>query len=127
MFFHPPPLKSEQNVIGIRHISILIYMSHSQLHIYRTLFKNILLIYENLANNLHLLIIIWKPQRNCRASSNGLNYLPLLSSNKYTAENERSITVDDTHELWKKLSHLHLHHNEKLEQLNNSTVGILKT
>ena len=51
MFFHPPPLKSEQNVIGIRHISVLIYMSHSQLD--RMLLKNILLIYENLANNLH--------------------------------------------------------------------------
>ena len=68
---------------------------------------------------------MWKPQKNSLAGSNGLNYLLLLPSNKYTAENERNIIIDNTHELWKKLSHLYLHHNKKLEQLNNSSIGII--
>lgn len=38
-------------------------------------------------------------------------------SNKHAAENKRNI--DNTNELWNKLSHLYLHHVEKLEQLNN--------
>ena len=34
--------------------------------------------------------------------------------------------IDNTHELCKKLSHLYLDHDKNLEQLNNSTIGILK-
>ena len=55
--------------------------------------------YENLDNNLNQFIIIWEPQRNSRAGSKGLDCLLLLSSNKYTAENERSIIIDNTHQL----------------------------
>ena len=83
--------------------------------------------YENLDNNLNQFIIIWEPQRNSRAGSKGLDCLLLLSSNKYTADNERNIIIDNTHELWKKLSQLYLDHNKKLAQLSNSTTGILKT
>ena len=35
--------------------------------------------------------------------------------------------MDNTYELCKKLSHLYQHNDDKkLEQLNNSTIGILK-
>ena len=104
-----------------------IYVYKSQPQLDSILFTKILLMYENLDNNLNQFIIIWEPQRNSRAGSKGLDCLLLLSSNKYTADNERNIIIDNTHELWKKLSQLYLDHNKKLAQLSNSTIGILKT